>query len=97
MPSRLSSFLGLLDPGEGRVVYGVPYFIALMTDLPEVRASAHQRFAGLVALPLISVASYLLDGIFIDTLQTRWMQYTMLLGVLVLALLLVAVRALKTR
>ncbi len=56
--------------------------IALMTDLPEVRASAHEHFAWLVALPLISVASYLLDGIFIGALQTRWMQYTMLLCVL---------------
>ncbi len=56
--------------------------IALMTDLPEVRSLAHEHFAWLVALPLISVASYLLDGIFIGTLQTRWMQYTMLLCVL---------------
>lgn len=56
--------------------------IALMTDLPEVRSSAHEHFGWLIALPLISVASYLLDGIFIGTLQTRWMQTTMLLCVL---------------
>ncbi|MBB3048606.1 MATE family multidrug resistance protein [Litorivivens lipolytica] len=63
------------------LLLGQDPIINLMTDLPAVATSAHEHFFWLAALPLISVASYLLDGIFIGTLQTRWMQHTMLLCV----------------
>lgn len=51
--------------------------LSLMTSLPEVLSTAHTYYLWLLAMPLVSVACYLLDGIFVGALQTRWMQYSM--------------------
>ena len=56
--------------------------IALLTDLPSVRAQAAIYLPWLVALPLIAIWSYLLDGVFIGTTQVRAMQNTMLFAVI---------------
>lgn len=56
--------------------------IALLTGIPEVREAAAIYLPWLVALPLIGIWSYLLDGIFIGTTQVRAMQNTMLFSVL---------------
>ncbi|MFS2128238.1 MATE family efflux transporter, partial [Pseudomonas sp. Pseusp97] len=40
-------------------------FIALQSDIPEVRATADQYLPYLACLPLIGMWSYLLDGLFI--------------------------------
>ncbi len=55
--------------------------LTLMTDIPAVAESANRFYPWLLALPLASAASYLLDGIFIGALQTRWMQNTMIFSV----------------
>ncbi len=55
--------------------------LALMTDLAAVRTVADAHYPWLLALPLVAVWSYLLDGIFIGAMQTRWMQHSMLLSV----------------
>lgn len=61
---------------------GKPLILTLMTGLPEVRTAASVYYTWLLAMPLVSVACYLLDGIFVGALQTRWMQYSMILCVL---------------
>lgn len=57
---------------------GESLILSLMTDIPAVGATARTYYYWLLAMPLVSVACYLLDGIFIGALQTRWMQYSML-------------------
>lgn len=52
--------------------------IQLMTDLPALRQLAGQYYPWMLAFPLISVGSYVLDGIFIGALRTRAMQWAML-------------------
>jgi MATE family multidrug resistance protein len=60
--------------------------IALLTKLPEVTASLLQSYPWVIALPLIAVWSYLLDGIFIGATQSRAMLHSMLLSVLLVYL-----------
>jgi MATE family multidrug resistance protein len=62
------------------------HLIQLLTSLPEVRLQAARYLPWLIALPLIAVWSYLLDGIFIGATQTRAMQNTMLAAVLLVYL-----------
>ncbi|WP_200821286.1 MATE family efflux transporter [Oceanicoccus sp. KOV_DT_Chl] len=52
--------------------------ISIMTSLPAVIEQARQYLPWLIVLPLITVWSYLLDGIFIGATQTAAMQYTMM-------------------
>ncbi len=54
--------------------------IALLTSIEAVRFQAEQYLPWLLALPLVAVWSYLLDGIFIGATQTAAMQKTMLLS-----------------
>lgn len=58
-----------------------PVLIDLMTTAPDVRAEARAFLPWLVAAPLISVASWIYDGIFIGALMTREMLRTMALSV----------------
>jgi MATE family multidrug resistance protein len=58
-----------------------PALIDLMTTAPDVRAEARRFLPWLVAAPLISVASWIYDGIFIGALMTREMLRTMGLSV----------------
>ncbi|USA41762.1 MATE family efflux transporter [Spongiibacter taiwanensis] len=55
--------------------------IHTMTDLPALRLLAGEFYPWMLAFPLISVASYLFDGIFIGALRTQAMQWAMLLCV----------------
>ncbi len=60
-------------------------FIDLMTTAPEVRLDARSFLPWLALAPLIGVASWIYDGIFIGALQTRAMLWTMALSVAVYA------------
>lgn len=62
--------------------------IDVMTTAPEVRAEARHFLPWLVLAPLIGVASWIYDGIFIGALQTRAMLRAMALSVGVYALAL---------
>lgn len=57
------------------------WIIALLTAIPSVRHTAAIYLPWLVALPLIGIWSYLLDGVFIGTTQVKAMQNTMLFSV----------------
>ena len=59
----------------------------LFTNLAEVRAAAAAYLPWLVVAPLVSVWSFLLDGIFIGTTRTAEMRNAMIvsLGVFLLA------------
>nr|WP_283101660.1 MATE family efflux transporter [Halomonas populi] len=54
--------------------------IALLTGLPEVRATAAEYLPWMAAMPLIAVWSYLLDGVFIGTTATREMRNSIFIG-----------------
>lgn len=72
--------------GGGAVVASVvlfaagPALIALMTSLPEVRLSAQTYLWWLVLSPVVSVWSFLLDGIFIGATRTAAMRNAMVLS-----------------
>lgn len=54
----------------------------ILTDLSAVHQLLVKYQWWLIALPLIAAPSYLLDGIFIGTAETRYMMYTMLFSTL---------------
>ncbi len=54
--------------------------IAMLTSIQPVQVLAAMYYPWLVALPLIAVWAYLLDGIFIGATRTRAMQTSMLLS-----------------
>lgn len=60
---------------------GRELIVTTMTDLPEVRAVAQQYFYWALLIPLISVACYVLDGIFIGAMATRALQWCMVVSV----------------
>lgn len=60
-----------------------PRIIDLMATAPEVREAARHYLPWLVAAPLIGIASWMFDGIFIGATQTREMRDAMALSVLV--------------
>lgn len=55
--------------------------IALLTDLPEVQAMAERFLPWMIAMPILAVGSYLLDGLFIGATRTGAMRDTMILAV----------------
>jgi len=57
--------------------------IALLTDLPEVRATAATYLPWMVLMPLLAVWSYLLDGVFIGATATREMRNSIFVGLAV--------------
>lgn len=59
---------------------GGPLLIAAFTSLPEVRLSAETYLWWMIASPLISVWSFLLDGIFIGATRTAAMRNAMVLS-----------------
>ncbi len=63
------------------LLLGEQAILSAMTNIHEVRTAASQYYGWLVLLPLLSAASYCYDGIFIGTLRTAAMQYSMLLCV----------------
>ncbi len=65
-----------------------PAIIDLMTTAPDVRAEARAFLPWLVAAPLIGVASWIYDGIFIGATLTTLMRHTMMLSVAIYAVAL---------
>ena len=55
-----------------------PWLIDLMTTSPEVRAAARLYLPWLAAAPLVGIAAWMLDGIFIGATRTRDMRNAML-------------------
>ncbi len=51
--------------------------ISLLTDQEDVRIIAERFLPYVIVLPLVSVASYMLDGVFIGALQTRELRNSM--------------------
>ncbi|MEZ5687029.1 MAG: MATE family efflux transporter, partial [Paracoccaceae bacterium] len=60
-----------------------PAIIDLMTTAPEVRETARAYLPWMIAAPLIGIASWMLDGIFIGATLTREMRNAMLVSVAV--------------
>lgn len=60
--------------------------IALLTDIDSVRKTAGHYLPWLFAMPLLSFACYLLDGVFIGAMLTRQMRNSMLFSVLLVYL-----------
>ncbi|MDZ4094766.1 MAG: MATE family efflux transporter [Paracoccaceae bacterium] len=67
------------------LVFGVAGagIIDLMATAPDVRLEARNFLPWLIAAPLIGVASWMFDGIFIGATQTREMRRTMFVSVMV--------------
>ncbi len=66
-----------------------PQIIDLMTTAPEVRQAARTYLPWLVLAPLLGIASWMLDGIFIGATWTREMRNAMLQSVAVYVLAVV--------
>lgn len=62
-----------------------PWVIELMTTAEEVRATARAYLPWMVAAPLLGVAAWMLDGIFIGATRTRDMRNMMVLSFAVYA------------
>ena len=63
--------------------FGGDAFIAILTSLPDVTAAAQSAMPWVAALPLVSAAAYLFDGVFLGSGKVRWMLLTMALSALV--------------
>ena len=59
-----------------------PALIALLTDLPDVRATTLEYLPWLVISPLVSVWSFLYDGVFVGATRAREMRNIMLVSVI---------------
>ena len=70
------------------IVYATagPWFIRLLTDLPEVRGAALQYLPWLILSPLVSVWSFLYDGVYVGATQARSMRNIMLVSTLLVFL-----------
>jgi MATE family multidrug resistance protein len=62
-----------------------PAIIDLMATAPEVRAEARRYLPWLAAAPLVGIAAWMLDGIFIGATETRAMRNAALLSVAIYA------------
>ena len=80
--------VGLSVPlAAGFLVLG-PAIIDLMTTAPAVRLAAREFLPWIVSAPLIGIAPWMLDGIFIGATETRAMRNAMLVSVAVYLLAL---------
>jgi multidrug resistance protein, MATE family len=66
-----------------------PWLIDVMTTAPEVREAARHYLPWIAAAPLIGIAAWMFDGIFIGATETRAMRNAMLLSSAVYASALV--------
>lgn len=84
----LTSGWGLLIVLALAVVFALAggRIIDLMTTAPEVRMEARAYLGWMVAAPLIGVASWMLDGIFIGATRTADMRNAMVVSTLIYAL-----------
>jgi len=62
------------------VVYGLagPLIIGILTDLPDVRATANRYLPWMIASPLISVWCFLYDGVYVGATRAKAMRNIML-------------------
>lgn len=67
------------------VLLAGPALVDVMTTAPEVREAARAYLPWLAAAPLIGIAAWMLDGIFIGATETRAMRNAALLSVAVYA------------
>ncbi len=63
-----------------------PFLIRLLTDLPEVREAAMTYLPWMIASPLISVWSFLYDGVYVGATRARAMRNIMLASTFVVFL-----------
>ena len=63
-----------------------PLLFPVLTDMPAIRQLMDSYLPWLLVLPLVAAPSYLLDGVFIGSAETRYMMTTMLFSVLVVYL-----------
>ncbi|SDK09965.1 MATE family efflux transporter [Billgrantia gudaonensis] len=77
-----AALFSLLTAGGAALAFatGGEWLVALLTDLPEVRATAAVYLPWMVAMPLIAVWSYLLDGVFIGATAIREMRNSIFAG-----------------
>jgi len=67
------------------LLFHQPLF-SLLTNLSDIRQLLLQYYLWLVLLPLVAAPSYLLDGVFIGSAETRYMMTTMLCSVILVYL-----------
>lgn len=82
---RTAIRFSLITAGGAALAFllGGQALISMLTDLPEVRATAAVYLPWMIAMPLIAVWSYLLDGVFIGTTATREMRNSIFIGLAV--------------
>ena len=82
---RATSVWALIFSGGFALAYGVGgvILIGIITDVEEVRQTAQTYLPWAVALPLLSVWSFQLDGIFIGTTRTQDMRNAMIISLCV--------------
>ncbi|MEE9427244.1 MAG: MATE family efflux transporter [Paracoccaceae bacterium] len=84
--------VGLAVPIALFFLIGGPWLIDVMSTAPEVRAEARVYLPWVVAAPLIGIASWMLDGIYIGATRSRQMRNAMALsGVVYVAALFLLV------
>ena len=67
-----------------------PWLIDLMATAPEVRGAARLYLPWVAAAPMLGIAGWMFDGIFIGATLTREMRNAMLASVVIYVLALVA-------
>ncbi|APX94477.1 MATE family efflux transporter [Halomonas sp. 1513] len=82
---RAAARFSLFAAGAASLAFllGGQALIALLTDLPEVRATAAQYLPWMIIMPLLAVWSYLLDGVFIGATASREMRNSIFIGLAV--------------
>ncbi|GEN22899.1 MATE family efflux transporter [Halomonas cupida] len=82
---RGAAFCSVVTAGLASLAFafGGNSLVALLTGLPEVRATAADYLPWMVAMPLIAVWSYLLDGVFIGATAIREMRNSIFIGLIV--------------
>ncbi|MHA7876366.1 MATE family efflux transporter [Roseivivax sp.] len=85
---RRASVISSLWGGVGAVLLAAAFWVAgpsiidLMADVPSVRAEARDYLPWMVAAPILGLASWMLDGIFIGATRTADMRNMMVLATL---------------
>ncbi len=82
---RAAGKLSLLVAGAAMALFAIggDWLVAQLTDLPAVRATASDYLPWMIAMPLLAVWSYLLDGVFIGATESRAMRNSVWLGLAV--------------
>ena len=82
---RAAARFSLIAAGAASLAFllGGQALIALLTDLPEVRATAALYLPWMIVMPLLAVWSYLLDGVFIGATETRAMRNSIFIALAV--------------